>query len=1547
MQLYNAPFSRWFSCEQYVLVAGDIMGSDFSIHIALSDRGWILEKLARKLSDALPYVTYDEDINPDADIQYYMTYGMRKSRISPKEVAYFAHLEKDKNTQEAFYTAARNVDFCVCHSSPYEEKLRQAGIQNVVTISPGVDLEAFKPSIKIGVVGRTYHTGRKGEHLVAQVMDIPEIDWYFTGEGWPKPGLNLRDDQMAGFYNSMDYILVPSLYEGGPMSVVEALACGREVIAPPIGWVSDFPHIEYKTGDVDDLRRVLRDVVAKRRALRQSVINRGWNNWIEQHDKLFRSMGEGISRQVSRSVNVPNSRLVKKPALMLHGTEMSTDKGGPSVRVPKTALYLSRHGYDATIHTSMNFDQRGHDLYHIFNLWDPKTCRRTLEFAKMSGAPVVLSTIYLDLSERLVFNRQIPSIFKNWKSPDIIDGEYARIRAARMQTIGEVPQEPHPGYHSEIKQMIAMADHVICLSEFERQKLIQIGADMSRSTIVPNAVEPSIYRDADPELFADTFHIRDYVLCVGRLEFRKNQITLLHAMRETGLPLVVVGRDSNQEYKELLQSIAGPNATFTGGLPANSALLASAYAGARVFCLPSWSEGAPLVALEASAAGCSMVLSDRSGEQEYFGDRARYVDPADPASIRKAILEAYNSPLSEEQRSDLKEWTQNKFNWDAHIQATASVYEKVASETSSRKKTSAKPKFYIDLTSSANRSGPPSGIARVEERYALELKALLRDRVEFVLWNGHRQQFVRVSEGEFKSGRHRKLCGKEAPSHLFDSFNLHAAGRVEFEKNSILLVLGGAWIRNPRYVRSLCSVKFEKQLSLISFIHDVIQAKFKHWFPDAVGDEFEANCRLLLDASDHLLANSEATLQDIREFCIQHNLVPPPIDCVRFGDEITTDQASSEQPQFERVAPLINNGSFILCVSAIDIRKNHVLLYNVWERLIDQYGAAAPHLIMVGSKGWNIDSFLDSVSKNEKLKSRFHILNGINDATLDWLYRNCLFTVYPSLYEGWGLPVAEALNYGKITVAAKAGSVPEIAPDHTDLLDPMDFNAWYQTISAYTFNEHIRTQRETVVATYKPLSWRASAKTLLDVLEHVGNYRRPLADLRIGQLINLNIEGEKQISLDSIKFGGFSSSEERGTWTVGGMARLGFNLVGQTDRPVVLTLDGRAFTTPAFPSKDIEIVLQDRVVGRFTWTEKPTRALVHLAQEDVALLVKADGVFLHIRIKDPISPKALGISEDDRALGIMLFSMSFNPVDAMPVNSWIKPDEFPAATVAPPAIDPHGLALSIICPMTDEIMPQNKVIYLGVRYVVATENPLRSFEVFKISSSNGGRVTNIMVSPNRIETRYVPVDADLVHRGTVFLFSPQSIQGLSGMELIEFGIFTQIEGHSLLELHLGDKAYFEAPSVCTYTNKGTSFYPMLFAGWSWPEQEGVWTDGSVATLMMRLGDEETREREVLVHGVAAVSGSVGLSLNGGEIAWFDLIQGEMCFMAMPVPADARSSLNLSIHLSRILESPEHALIIDERDIGFKIASLEIIAAATPNVRDVSEQQTELREDQHI
>ncbi len=265
------------------------------VHVVLSDRNWILERLAVELGKRLEYVTYSMNPEPRAGIQYYVTYSTYRGRVSKQEMALFTHYEEfAASAAVKFKEVAHAVEHCVCISPRYADMLHGWGIEQATVISPGIDLERFTPKIHIGVVGRTYKTGRKGEALVAQVMDIPEIVWHFTGEGWPGPSEFVSDEQLPDFYNRLDYLLVPSFYEGGPMPVLEALACGRPVIAPPVGWTPDFPHIEYETGNASDLRRVLTEIIAERMRLRVTVLGRTWEAWAKEHDRLFRSLAASM-----------------------------------------------------------------------------------------------------------------------------------------------------------------------------------------------------------------------------------------------------------------------------------------------------------------------------------------------------------------------------------------------------------------------------------------------------------------------------------------------------------------------------------------------------------------------------------------------------------------------------------------------------------------------------------------------------------------------------------------------------------------------------------------------------------------------------------------------------------------------------------------------------------------------------------------------------------------------------------------------------------------------------------------------------------------------------------------------------------------------------------------------------------------------------------------------------------------------------------------------------------------------------------------------------
>jgi glycosyltransferase involved in cell wall biosynthesis len=103
---------------------------------------------------------------------------------------------------------------------------------------------------------------------------------------------------------------------------------------------------------------------------------------------------------------------------------------------------------------------------------------------------------------------------------------------------------------------------------------------------------------------------------------------------------------------------------------------------------------------------------------------------------------------------------------------------------------------------------------------------------------------------------------------------------------------------------------------------------------------------------------------------------------------------------------------------------------------------------------------------------------------LEWLYQNCLFTVYPSHYEGWGLPVIESLARGKHCVASSSSSLPEAGGQWCDYHDPLDFVACHRLIARAAFDSDYRESKEQAIRDgYRPASWDECAADVARLVE--------------------------------------------------------------------------------------------------------------------------------------------------------------------------------------------------------------------------------------------------------------------------------------------------------------------------------------------------------------------------------------------------------------------------------------------------------------------------------
>lgn len=1225
-----------------------------SVRIKIADRGWILEKCASEIARADAMVSYGTDDDPTALVQYYLNYSAYRGRVSPIEVGFFTHSERDPGARARYFAVAESMDHCVCMSELYARELRDHGIapSRISVIAPGVDLDAFRPKVRIGVVGRTYHTGRKGEALVAEVMDIPGIEWHFTGSGWPGPSQPVADEAMPDFYNGLDYVLVPALYEGGPMSVLEGLACGKPIIASAVGWVGDYPHIPFENGNAASLRAVLEGLVNEREALRQSVLHRGWDAWAQENLALFARLMSGHTGKPAQVLASPYRDL--GAVLITHGAEGIT-LGGPSVRVPATVQALRAKGVRAELVSESieNFSRA--PVAHVFNVWHPTTCQAALARARSANKAVVLSPIFLDLSRTEVFSKMVPSLLENLKGGALV--RMLSELAAQIRSEPNLPMtEIYPGYHDEVAAVVHAADHVICLSEHEARCLDHIGAVGSRRSIIRNAVDPGRFAGADPDLFRKAHGLDDYILCVGRIEPRKNQAMLAEAARRMGRKVVFIGHDGTPAYAGLARERAGDAGLFISRINPDDPMLASAFAGASVFALPSWSEGAPLAALEAAAAGAPLVLSDRSSEAEYFGERARYVNPADLDGMM-AALDAAMAEATPDRAASQQAFVRRTFDWSDHATQTAEVYRSVIDRTAQpgarthkgdaaalSLRTSLGPgvdasaipcaegggKIYFDLTSSAYFNGMPTGIARVERVCYEELAALHGNKVVPIVWSNSGKGFFKIDPFEAMTGINRKaLQGRVAggPGSL---------ALEEFAPGSRIVVMGGAWIRNEHYIQSLGALRQQSNVPVVLLVHDLIQMTLPHLYPDDAGAIFEANAKRICALADAFLVYSDASRRDLVKLLHREGQILKPVLKFRIGDFTDLAEPTTEIPTC--VADYAGK-DFVVFVSSLDMRKNHQLLLNVWRRLIRDRGANVPYLLFIGRPIWEAETIVNQLAKDKALASRVHHLTQVDDEGLDWLYRNCLFTVFPSLYEGWGLPIAESLAYGKMCITTTGSSTEEVAPTLTDLLDPYDFRAWLDRVSLYIDNPALLAKQEQKIAQqFQPRAWSDAVREIsghLSALETmITPHRRPIMPNTVLQFNRSSATPESNAILQ----GGWSANEGSGCWSLQENASIRFEYAG-LGKESLIRLRLRGLPCPDERRPMVRIAINGtelacvRLDSQFSLVDVPLAGiLTNTGRRDLTLSLHMDAL---------VAPVETGIGTDSRRLGVLLNAVAF------------------------------------------------------------------------------------------------------------------------------------------------------------------------------------------------------------------------------------------------------------------------------------------------------------------
>lgn len=357
-----------------------------------------------------------------------------------------------------------------------------------------------------------------------------------------------------------------------------------------------------------------------------------------------------------------------------------TLSGGDTIQMLKTKEYLEKRGHRVDISLELEPDLSDYDVIHLFNITRVQETFFQIQNAKKQNKPVVLSTIYWPNTE---FEKNNGGLgMRGFLGKILSIDQMESVKAfAKFVLLGNKDRGTRylisHSYQDMQKYILKNADVYLpnAMEEMVQiEKHLEIAVGTDDIVVVPNAVDMAAINEALNNKEDKYSRYKDYLICVGRIDPRKNQLSLLEAIKETDYKLLLVGKCSNGQkkyYRKVMRTIEKMDNVEHIEFVDNSELY-QIYKQCRVSVLPSWYETPGLVSLEAAAMGCSIVVSPKGTTHDYFGEYAFYCDVMNPESIKEMIEKAYRTGNNEE----LNERIVNLFTWERAALETEKGYEK-------------------------------------------------------------------------------------------------------------------------------------------------------------------------------------------------------------------------------------------------------------------------------------------------------------------------------------------------------------------------------------------------------------------------------------------------------------------------------------------------------------------------------------------------------------------------------------------------------------------------------------------------------------------------------------------------------------------------------------------------------------------------------------------------------------------------------------------------------------------------------------------------------
>lgn len=229
--------------------------------------------------------------------------------------------------------------------------------------------------------------------------------------------------------------------------------------------------------------------------------------------------------------------------------------------------------------------------------------------------------------------------------------------------------------------------------------------------------------------------------------------------------------------------------------------------------------------------------------------------------------------------------------------------------------------------------------------------------------------------------------------------------------------------------------------SYVFFLHDLIPIQNPEYVRPGDAETHEKRIILMAALASLIICNSYYTKSSLECWARDRGVSLP---------KLAVAQLATDIHKLEHVRPDLvvfdNTDPFFLYISTIEPRKNHVTLLHAWIRIKKVLGPKTPKLVLVGKRGWNNEDTFRFLDTNVALKSCVSELGSVSDAMLRRLLHRCAAVLFPSINEGWGIPITEARHFRKKIICSDIPAFREAAGETAIFVDPLSVKDWVEEV---------------------------------------------------------------------------------------------------------------------------------------------------------------------------------------------------------------------------------------------------------------------------------------------------------------------------------------------------------------------------------------------------------------------------------------------------------------------------------------------------------------------